>query len=422
MTPNAAAMPISPGTITPLRVSVVSIGLPYPATGASRVVFNAYMKALCAAGLQVSQVVLADPVKITAEERQAYFADIGASQNFDLAIVDAAPVVSASRWSLLSHPRLQEATAALRAQNPDTVICFDIDAAMVAAPLETPRKLVWIGDLHYQTIWYHFLYSIRENLRNLISSLWVLRRVALWRRLYQRTLRNFDDVVVCAYRSVADFRKLGLPARFAPYPWPGPPAMADVDRSMIRKPSFIFFGRLGGLGSRSSFHFLLQELYPQLRATWGRDGFTLDICGLDRLPDWVAALLKDKPEIRFLGFVPDLEAQMRAYHAMVVPIDAPVGNRTRIVTATASGLPVVAHAHVALGNPSLADGVTCRLASATQDFATALRWCYEKPAEAAAMARRARQSWQDEYDPAVAADLFVTALSATHPSNKEHQP
>uniref|UniRef100_UPI003137E536 glycosyltransferase n=1 Tax=Ferrovibrio terrae TaxID=2594003 RepID=UPI003137E536 len=404
------------------RISVVSIGLPYPATGASRVVFNSYMKALCAAGLRVSHVILADPGKISAAEQAAYFSDIGAPVNSDIAIIDAVPVMTATRWTLKRHSNLQQATEALRSQSPDAVICFDIDAAMVAAPLSRPRKLVWIGDLHYQTIWYHFLYSVRENLRNLVSSLWILRRIRLWQQIYRETLHGFDDIIVCAYRSVADFRKIGLQARFAPYPWPASAVAPVVDRSVIQKPSFIFFGRLGGLGSRSSFHFLLEQLYPQLLANWGSQGFVLDICGLDQLPNWVEALLADKLEIRFLGFVPDLEAQMRAYHAMVVPIDAPVGNRTRILTAMANGLPVVAHTHVALGNPSLVDGVTCRLATEAKGFAAALRWCYEQSAEAAALARRARQSWQDEYSPDVAAGLFATAVDTALNQTQEHRP
>jgi glycosyltransferase involved in cell wall biosynthesis len=229
--------------------------------------------------------------------------------------------------------------------------------------------------------------------------------------MYRETLGEFDVVVVCADRSVNDFRKIGVRSRFAPYPWPSAAAESPLAREAPAKPSFIFFGRLGGLGSRSSFHFLLDRLYPELVSNWGPSGFVLDICGLDQLPGWAQKSLANKPEMTFLGFVPDLDAQMRRYHAMVVPIDVPVGNRTRILTAMANGLPVVAHTSVALGNPSLVDGETCRLANDTGGFARALKWCVDEPDAALAMAQRARSSWKAEYSPEKASALFVDALA-----------
>ncbi|RDV03144.1 glycosyltransferase [Undibacter mobilis] len=401
---------VGPVSEAPLRVAVISVGLPYPATGASTVVFNYYMKALCAARYKIDHVVVAE-ADWSVETEKAYRNDIGAAANFSLKRFSAVPVVSASRMALTEHPRLSKVRDYLKSLSPDAIVCFDIECALIAAPIDA-AKFAWIGDLHYQTAWYHFLYSVQESLKNALSTVWILRRIALWKDIYRRSLSRFSDVIVCAHRSVADLSRLGLTTRFAPYPWPAAANHEDELPKKPDKPSFIFFGKLGGLGSRSSFHFLLERLYPKLVSIWGRGGFVIDICGMQGLPDWVERAITGKPEFRFLGFVANLDSQMRHYHAMVVPIDVPIGNRTRILTAQAGVLPVVAHESVALGNPSLVDGDTCRLARGAGEFAAALRWSFEKPEEARRMAERGRKSWELEYSPAAAADVFVKAIQS----------
>ena len=117
-----------------------------------------------------------------------------------------------------------------------------------------------------------------------------------------------------------------------------------------------------------------------------------------------------KPEIQFLGFVEDLDALMAQCHAMIVPIDIPVGNRSRIITAMAAGWPVVAHRFVSETNPALVDGVTCLLAEDAPSFAAQMRVAVEQPARMAEIIARARQCYLDHFAPVPACRLLLVEL------------
>ena len=165
----------------------------------------------------------------------------------------------------------------------------------------------------------------------------------------------------------------------------------DIVPDRHRLPSFLFFGALAGLGSRSALRMLLTELYPRLVRMWGPGGFQLFLAGTKQPADWVQAAIQQKPEIKFEGFVDDLVGFMGRCHAVLVPIKVPVGNRSRILTAMAHGALVIAHRNTALGNADLVSGENCLLAGSADEFLQHMRLAVEAPARAAAIAQNGRQ-------------------------------
>jgi glycosyltransferase involved in cell wall biosynthesis len=217
-----------------------------------------------------------------------------------------------------------------------------------------------------------------------------------------------DSVVVSADSSRRHLQRIGVEATYLPYPWPDAPGCEGTAATESPQvPSFLFLGTLTGLGSRSAFHFMLDAVYPEAVRVWGRDGFRILIAGARGLPQWVERELGRRPELKYLGFVEDIVRVMRTCHAVLVPIEVPVGNRSRILTAMSAGVPVVAHENAALGNPDLLDRVTCYLARDGRRVVDGMRRAVENPEEAARIAREARARYEAHFMPEAAVAMLL---------------
>jgi glycosyltransferase involved in cell wall biosynthesis len=152
-------------------------------------------------------------------------------------------------------------------------------------------------------------------------------------------------------------------------------------------------------------------LYPRLVEMWGKRGFTIYIAGRSDLPPFARKALADRPEFEHLGFVMDLDALMARCHAVIAPIDVPVGNRSRIVTAMSRGALLVAHKNMALTNPDLIHGENCFLADRPEDFAQWMQRAFEEPEAATAIRTQARISYRTRFHPEVASELLVVEVA-----------
>jgi glycosyltransferase involved in cell wall biosynthesis len=216
--------------------------------------------------------------------------------------------------------------------------------------------------------------------------------------------------VVASKSSEASLRRLGLVAKYLPYPWPAGSPSTESQQLPRTKPSFAFFGSLSGLGSRSAFHTLLSDVYPELVKTWGSNGFQVLLAGSREMPDWVRGELDRKPEILFQGFVDDLAALLGRCHATLVPIAVPVGNRSRIVTAMAHGGLVIAHRNTAMGNPHLVSGENCLLAARPSEFVTHMRFAVDTPQKTDAIRRNARETYERHFAPSKAVQRLLNEI------------
>lgn len=396
---------------------IVSPGVPHPHKGASTVLFYEYIRGLADAGARVLNLLLIDAAHRDAgllDEYRAAMRDLAA---FEIAECPISPLYRIDRWT--RRPRVQGLPPSVldrvRAFKPDTVVCLDLLAAAYARQVASPSlRVVWLGDLNFQTFWYNALYDIRDRRAAAARLPLIAIECLQWRRFYRSTLADARDVVVSSKASVAALGRAGVRSVYLPYPWPAktetPAAVQPPDR-----PTFAFFGSLSGLGSRSAFDTMINDIYPGLVAAWGRGGFRVLLAGMRQAPAWVQTALADKPEIVAHGFVEDLVAFMRGSHAVLVPIDVPVGNRSRILTAMAHRSLVVAHTNTTAGNPDLVSGENCLLAASPAEFVRQLRFAFEKPDEAAAIARRGQETYERLFSPPRAVARFVELLVAGLP-------
>lgn len=389
-----------------------SPGVPNARRGASTVIFFHYAEKLKESGYDVLHVLLLEPPGGEERALQEYVRTMGSARRFQVFPFRAERFLHSRGASFYPNP---EAVAELgrqaRSFRPDVIVCMDVLSAWILEGVRARVRLVWLGDLNFQTEWYHALYGIRERPIRVLHLPRVWARCQNWRRVYRRVLRTADVVVVSSKSSEHELGRLGLASQYFPYPWPSPTVNLDgLLPVRARTPTFVFLGNLVGLGSRSAFHFLTNRLYPQLVRAWGPQGFRILVCGLQEMPDWVRKAVSTKPEFEYLGYVEDLAGLLHSCHGALIPIDVPVGNRSRILTAMASGVPVIAHANTALGNPSLRDGVTCYLARTGPEFVAAMRRVVQGSPEVKAVVANARRAYVTQFHPRVAALHLVEAL------------
>jgi glycosyltransferase involved in cell wall biosynthesis len=376
---------------TPSRVVVWSPGIPHPTDGASSVVFWHYISALRSAGLDVLNIVLLNPTDSTTDELEAYRS---AMQEGDRFRVYACVVPSFTRrWGVairLNADVVEQARVAARNFEPEAEVCLDLLSTWVAGSRWVPR-VVWLGDLNFQTSWYHALYAAKEDVRNAVRVPVAAWLSLVWQVIYRKVLKSADYIIVASKSSERVLARLGLKAAYEPYPWPsdGP---AEVTH-LPPQPTFLFLGTLQALGSRSAFHVLFRRLYPLLVRQWGPGGFRILVAGRGDIPPWARDAMATRPEFESLGFVEDLTQLLGTVHAVLAPISVPVGNRTRILTAMAAGTLVIAHRNAALGNPLLIDGVTCYLATRPSEMATKMRLAVEDSDERFDITRRAQDAY-----------------------------
>lgn len=386
------------------RVLVIAPGVPHRSRGASSVLFYHYLRQLLLAGDQVLCVLLLE----RDEDASALREELRGCGRFDSVAAVVQPLLRFAKYSGRAIPGVlpDEVRARARGFGADVILTFDLGCLAVAGGLGSgARRVAWLGDLAFESIWHHALYDAREDWRAALAlpKTWLICR--RWADAYRRFLHGVDRVIVASWSSEAALRSLGIEARYLPYPWPVDRPFRSAARHRVAgdTPRFLFCGTLSGLGSRSAMHYLLNALYPELLRRWGRGGFEVLITGTRSLAPWAMDSIAAKPEIRFEGFVDDLYARMDRCHAAIVPIDVPVGNRSRIVTAMGYGLLVIAHPSTALGNPALVTGKTCLLADSPAAFADRMADAVRDAAMCAGIEAAAREAYEQLFEPSAAA-------------------
>lgn len=402
------------------RLLILVPGIPRQSRGASSVLFYHYIDHLRASGLEILNVLLLQSQDIDENALRDYARAMVQPGRFEVIPCRVDGAIAKRPLSITFGPApLRPVLESVRSFRPDAIVAFDLLSAWAAKHVSAATRLVWLGDLNFRTHWCHAVYSVRETPTNAIHLPGNWHHSLLWKRVYRKVLGDVDRVIVSSKSSEADLERLGIASVYYPYPWPSEERAADTSvprRSSI--PQFLFFGNLVGLGSRSAFHFLFQKLYPRLLDCWGAAGFQILIAGRETLPSFAHREISRKPEFSYLGFVENLRHLMLSSTAVIAPMDVPVGNRSRIVTAMANGALVIAHRNVALGNPALVHGDTCFLADTADSFASSMKRAFEHPDEAQLIVARARMAYDTQFRPDIAAEYLVSELRTLLMSTK----
>jgi hypothetical protein len=289
--------------------------------------------------------------------------------------------------------------------NPDKVFALDILAVSFVNKLMLPTKKLyaWLGDLNFTTIYYHYYYNLKSNFKKILLYPLVFILIYKWKLYYKSNLVKFK-ILSGSNTNLKDLKKINIDSRYLPYPWPI--KYPNKKLKKFSKPSFIFFGNLKGLGSRSAIDYLLNKIYPAYEELWGLGNFTLYICGNFSLEKKLFIKLKKLKAIQYLGFQKNIQEIALRCHACLFPIDVPVGNRSRIVTSLASYWPVIAHKNVSLGNPALKSGLNCFLANNIKEFKNFSLKIFENDDLSKKIAMNGFKTYNKTFEPSFALKLF----------------
>jgi len=175
-----------------------------------------------------------------------------------------------------------------------------------------------------------------------------------------------------------------------------------------------FGGTLGGTASRNSMTFLFDHLIPALStkedcsgspAVRGAQGklahHQLQIVG--SVPAALKERLEPLPHVTMPGRVPDFEATLADVDLFLVPMDYPVGVRTRVCSALQAGCFCVCHASILYNMPELRSCPAVRIAEDNRgilDAIAAYPLCVE---DRHALRREARTFFERHYRAGVSA-------------------
>lgn len=400
--------------LTEKKILVITLGYPNPRRGASSVLFYWYLDALYKSDFRVEHLLLVSPEEISEQLELEYLNALSPGPRFGVRIFSVPKVreVRRSRFNLKACELPGEALLYVNSFQPDAVVCFDILAAEMAQRMRFDRLLIWLGDLSYHTGFYHAFFDFKVSVLKFPGLIRSYFLSLLWKRHYRKMLLGQKHVIVSSHSSIAHLAQLGITSRYWSYPWPCEIGNRKARVSKYSKPTFILFGTLEALGSRSAFDFLLKSIYPILLKTWGPEGFSILISGMRELPRWVRMEIQRYPEFRFLGFVDNLAAEVSRCHAVLAPISVPVGNRSRIVTAMSLGALVIAHVNTAKGNPELISRENCLLASSASQFAEHMRLAFTSPDLEVRLGASARQTYLKSFEPAAVSNRLLQELKS----------
>lgn len=125
----------------------------------------------------------------------------------------------------------------------------------------------------------------------------------------------------------------------------------------------VFLGNVGHPSNLDAIEFFVTEVLPLVRAS--HPDAVLDVVGPSATPELEARLAG---RARFLGYVPDLGAELAEYDVLVAPIRFGSGTRVKLLDAMACRIPIITTRSGAEGLP-VVDGEHMLLAAGPADFA-----------------------------------------------------
>ena len=257
------------------------------------------------------------------------------------------------------------------------VVAFDIVAISQLTNATKIPKIGWLGDLRYLTNKFNFFFSVKENLMNIKSFFYNFVQNILIRKFYQIHLKKLDKIIVSSSSSVRELSKLNFESSFLPYPWPEKFSKRDLT---INIPTFLFFGNLSGLGSRSSIIELIKEIYPKMKKKFGDNKFKILIGGINFKNSYLNKIdLNQFPELKFIGYIKNLEKIASQCNAFIFPGKVPIGNRCRLLTCLASEVLIIVSESVTFGNNYLKNKYNSLIAKNTNEFIDHMFFSFYNP-------------------------------------------
>jgi polysaccharide biosynthesis protein PslH len=248
--------------------------------------------------------------------------------------------------------------------------------------------------LGHHNIESHMLQRRAANEPQRLKRWYFLQEARRVRNYEARTAARFGMHVTCSELDSARLQEIAPAARTAAIP-------NGVDVEYFRSASgagsgpasIIFVGSLNWYPNVSAVMFLLQQVWPALKAAV--PDLRLDIAGSAPPPLVLqtAAALRD---VRVHGFVDDVRPLLEAATLYVCPISDGGGTKLKLLDAFAMQKCVIAHP-IACEGLDVTPGTNVELADSAEAFVAAIRRLLQDPAERQRRGRAARALVMERY-------------------------
>ena len=203
---------------------IVTVGIPHASLGASLVLFYHYIWRLKENGYEILHLILLQP-NYDREALARYTREMSDKASFKIITHEAKRhyVIRRLTPKICIAPLPADVVLKINKFQPDTVLCFDIlSASVVDISVQNlkAKKIVWLGDLNFQTYWFHAVYGLKESFSNIFHCAPALVLSFLWERFYKVLLPKWDEVIVASKSSERELQKRGIRGTYLPYPWP----------------------------------------------------------------------------------------------------------------------------------------------------------------------------------------------------------
>jgi hypothetical protein len=318
-------------------------------------------------------------------------------------------------------PTLRDAAAVAETVaelDPDGVLVYNWDALAASAQVRAPRFGAMSDPRHLPPV-YRALEDWRAHPRPVRIARDLLRLQARLRReplLLRKLLSECEAAGAFGAQHAARLRRQGVvcPYYATPIPDPGRDATASVECD--GPPRILLMGHLRGIATRAGLR-LLEQIVPRLERILGRDGFELRIVG-GYAPSADQDRLLAHRSVRFLGYVPQIDDELRAADVLLVPIPIKLGVRVRILTGWSYARCIVAHASNAAGIPELADGHNALLGRSADELAHATADALRNDDQRAQLGAAGRLTFEQRFAAPVAVARLAETLEGIAPTTR----
>jgi hypothetical protein len=410
-----------------MRVGVVVAGIPNRSSGGGALTAWSAIQALRERGDAVSVCALegihASASKVPRRDQVEQLERLGAS----VRVVEGPSTISRrDRWIRLVAPRRDRylPTARLADEvsrwarstgDQDAVLAYHFDALAAAIDAPVGPLFAAVGDpLHLPAYFAWRLLDPRPTPRYLRSMSIALELGARMPGEMKRMLLACAGSGAFAAHHAAWFRKIGVDGcRYL-----RTPVVDEGGRSWARERSaraspgrrrILLVGHFRGAATLSGLYLFARRILPVLERARGGQ-VEVRIVGGHTPPSDLARLL-DRPNVRLLGWVPDIREEFLAADVLVVPTPIPLGIRVRILTGLSFGSCTITHRANALGIPELVHGENALLGANAREMAQLILGALDDPALRATVGDAARRTYEAAFTPEVAGSRIAAELA-----------
>lgn len=294
---------------------------------------------------------------------------------------------------------LEPETSPPFAENYDAVVAFDSLAVSLLPKVSALRKLAILGDPAGKRLWHSSTWS--KPVTKLKAALLSLAETSFFGKLS-------PDIAIAMFgtghakswqrrmrRPVMDLRPFLPDTEFQ-----AGPLGSD-------KPILYFGGTLAGTASKQSIDIISGAIMPALLQRFGEDGVELRLVG-DCPSNFREAVQRFK-SVKIVGRVDLFEAEIAKGDIFILPMNYPVGVRTRICAALAAGNVCLAHPSVLKNMPELKSCPSVLFVDTAEDYANCIAGL-PSGEDLFAMRKTSRDYFESHYVAPVASAQLLDSL------------